>query len=88
MVINRASNDSCRLYIDGTDVTGPYRGSISSIAAIANTLDFRIGIEADDSYPYSGLIDEMVVSFTDRSADWVRLCYMNQKPQDALVQFR
>jgi hypothetical protein len=37
---------------------------------------------------YCGLIDELQVSKTARSADWIKLSYMNQKAQDALVQFR
>jgi len=27
-----------------------------------------------------------VVGYTIRSADWVRLCYMNQKSSDALLK--
>ncbi|MBN2037103.1 MAG: DUF2341 domain-containing protein [Chitinispirillaceae bacterium] len=37
---------------------------------------------------FNGLIDELQVSKTARSADWIKLSYMNQKAQDALVQFR
>jgi hypothetical protein len=36
---------------------------------------------------YSGLIDELQVSKTARSADWITLSYMNQKASDALVVF-
>ena len=36
---------------------------------------------------YSGLIDELEVSKTARSADWITLSYMNQKASDALVVF-
>jgi len=37
---------------------------------------------------YSGLIDELQVSKTARSADWIKLSYMNQKASDALVVFK
>jgi biopolymer transport protein ExbB len=36
---------------------------------------------------YSGLIDELQVSKTARSADWIMLSSMNQKASDALVVF-
>jgi hypothetical protein len=36
---------------------------------------------------FRGAIDEMGVSSVPRSADWVKLCYMNQKEQDALVKW-
>jgi hypothetical protein len=37
--------------------------------------------------PFLGKIDEVRISNVNRSADWVKLCYMNQKEQDALVKF-
>jgi hypothetical protein len=38
--------------------------------------------------PFKGIIDEVRISSVARSPDWVRLCFMNQKTSDALVQFR
>jgi hypothetical protein len=35
-----------------------------------------------------GCIDEAAVCHVARSADWIKLCYMNQKEQDALVVFK
>lgn len=37
---------------------------------------------------FNGLIDEVRVSSISRTDDWVRLCYMNQKKEDALVEFK
>ena len=37
---------------------------------------------------FKGMIDEVRVSSTARSADWIKLCYMNQRSDDKLVQFR
>lgn len=37
---------------------------------------------------FNGLIDEVRVSSIARSDDWIRLCYMNQKKEDALVEFK
>ena len=37
---------------------------------------------------FSGRIDEVRIISSAQSADWVRLCYMNQRPDDRLVVFR
>ncbi len=37
---------------------------------------------------FNGLIDEVRVSSSARSNYWIRLCYMNQKSEDNLVEFR
>jgi hypothetical protein len=37
---------------------------------------------------FNGAIDEVRILSTAQSADWVRLCYMNQRPDDRLVVFR
>jgi hypothetical protein len=36
---------------------------------------------------FSGRIDEVVISSKVRTPDWIRLCYLNQKEPDALVEF-
>jgi hypothetical protein len=36
---------------------------------------------------FNGAIDEVRVEKNDRNADWIKLCYMNQKAQDALVKW-
>jgi hypothetical protein len=38
-----------------------------------------------NTYRFEGAIDEVRVSRVARSADWVRLCYENQKPNQTLV---
>ena len=37
--------------------------------------------------PFMGKIDEVRISNAACSADWIKLCYMNQKNQDALVKW-
>ena len=86
-VVNRSNNQNVRLYIDGVDVSGNSQGTLSSVGFINNTQPARIAIEADGDYPFTGSLDEVTMSFAARSADWLRLCFMNQKPQDQLVQF-
>jgi hypothetical protein len=37
---------------------------------------------------FKGFLDEIQISNTARSADWIQMCFMNQKPQDALIIFQ
>jgi hypothetical protein len=58
--------------------------------------DFTIGCHLNpDSLPalhgfnfFKGKIDEVRVISSVPDADWVRLCYMNQKEENVLVEFR
>ncbi len=37
---------------------------------------------------FKGMIDEVQISSVARNADWVKLCYMNQRRDDRLVKFK
>jgi hypothetical protein len=87
-VVNRSQPAASKIYVDGADVSSAAHGSLNANNPITNTLPLRIGAEADNDCRIAGSIDEVVVSYTIRSADWIKLCYMNQKEQDALVRFR
>jgi hypothetical protein len=87
VVIDRTGNNYCRFYVDGVDCTGNRGGDISRLSEVANALRFRIGTENDNNASFKGSISEATVAFTVRSADWVKLCYMNQREQDALVHW-
>jgi len=87
VVIDRSDNSRCRMYIDGIDRTGVVRGSVTGVADVANTINLRMGIEGDNDYPFKGALGEATIAFTARSADWVKLSYMNQKERDALVKW-
>ncbi len=57
--------------------------------------DFSIGrFFKEATFPVNGLcyfkgkIDEVSVSGVARSGDWIRLCYMNQRSDDRLVQLK
>ena len=84
-VIDRSGNDRCKMYVDGIDRTGSTGGDVTSLDDVVNTLDLRLGTEYDNDFSFTGAIDEASLAFTARSADWVKLSYMNQKEQDALV---
>jgi len=88
VVIDRSANANCHIFIDGKDHTGTINGDIRLVGTVANSYSLRIGIEADNGYPFFGNIDEVVIGSQIRSADWVKLCYVNQQQSDALVQFK
>lgn len=58
--------------------------------------DFTVGCHLNhDSLPeihgwsyFNGKIDEIRIMSKVPGSDWIRLCYMNQKENDALVEFR
>ena len=87
VVIDRSGNGNCKVYIDGMDRTGSAFGNIANVHDIVNTLRLRIGTENDNSGGNKGAIGEATIAFTARSADWVKLSYMNQKERDALVKW-
>jgi hypothetical protein len=39
------------------------------------------------SFYFAGRIDEARVSAAAETADWIKLCYMNQKEQNVLVRW-
>ncbi len=86
-VIDRTGNSKCRMYIDGVDRTGNIGGDVTKVATVANTFNLRIGTESDNNYSYLGSIAEVTIAFKVRSADWVKLSYMNRKEQDALIKW-
>jgi hypothetical protein len=87
VVIDRTNNSNCRMYLDGIDRTGIINGTISTVPAVSNMLHFRIGTENDNNCSFKGSIAEAVISLTTRSSSWVKLSYMNQKPQEGLIKW-
>ena len=87
VVVDRTDNDRCKMYVDGIDKTGIVQGDVTKVANVNNDHNLRIGIENDNDCPFKGMIGEATIAFTTRSADWVKLSYMNQKEQDALVKW-
>ena len=73
-------------------VNGSQKATGAKIAVYGSTnADFKIG-EMDDNTStirqyWNGLIDEVRIEHTNRSANWINLCYQNQKPGQSLVVF-
>jgi hypothetical protein len=82
------------LYLDGTLVnTNTFSGTISNFGDTGS--DVSIGrylqyvTEFNQGFAFfNGAIDEVRISNVSRSADWIRLCFMNQTANNALVEFR
>jgi Concanavalin A-like lectin/glucanases superfamily/Domain of unknown function (DUF2341) len=77
------------LYVNGVAVNS----AITTLSYSKNrdtTTDLAIGKSAQSSYGiyFNGKIDEARVENRDHGADWILLCYMNQRPDDRLVVFR
>ena len=82
------ANGLQRLYIDGT-----LRGSTESAVPIVYNgigIDTYFGRHGNGKmdFNFCGCIDEVRICRTIRSADWIKLSYMNQRPDDRLVVFK
>ncbi|HON11403.1 MAG TPA: DUF2341 domain-containing protein [Chitinispirillaceae bacterium] len=83
------------LYINGELVNDTMSLMAGSYPRVSSD-DFTIGKHAREvTIPgnegwchFRGKIDEVRVMSTALSPDWIRLCYMNQKEEDMLVEFR
>jgi len=78
------------LYVDGICVDSA-KATQSSQLSRATGIPLEIGHCSDgglepDRY-FSGIIDEVRISRESVSADWIKLCFMNQKNHDILVKW-
>lgn len=77
------------LYLDGVCVVDTIEFRIPvPPAGEDTTFDVSIGYDGSLARYLKGMIDEVRVSNVARSPDWIRLEYMNQKAEDALVVFK
>ena len=82
------TNDTRRkFYFNGVQQTLIFRGTVPAFLP-STTAAVQIAKTPISTGYFEGIIDEAIVARDARSADWLRLSYMNQKPQDALVMFR
>jgi hypothetical protein len=75
------------LYIDGVQCATTNDANPIYYSGLGS--DTYIGIHGNGEkiYNFSGQIDEVRVNKTALSPDWIKLCFMNQKEQDALVKW-
>ncbi|MBN1127775.1 MAG: DUF2341 domain-containing protein, partial [Chitinispirillaceae bacterium] len=76
------------LYVDGVlaDSTISLKGEVINRNTGDNVFIGRR--TADTTRFWNGMIDEVRICSWAHSANWVKLCYMNQKTEDELVEFR
>ena len=80
--------DDMRLYVDGICIDSVRE--IKPGLAFDPTYDVHIGKRADsDTYGcWYGMLDEVRLTNVALSADWIKLCYMNQRKDDKLIEFK
>jgi hypothetical protein len=76
------------LYIDGVQSNVAHYVNPINYAGLGT--DTYIGVHGNGktTFNFVGQIDEVRVSDVALKSDWIKLCYMNQKQLDALVQWR
>ena len=85
--VNQGSHTQA-FYIDGMNVgSGADMNAIRYSGVGQNTYIGKHGNGKAD-FNFSGRIDEVRVFRAPVAIDYIRLCYMNQKAQDALVVFK
>jgi hypothetical protein len=83
-VVGTYDGDKVQLYVDGELKTASNNIGVNP-KANQNYLCF--GYENPGRY-MSGTMDEIRIEKVNRSADWIKLCYMNQRSDDKLVVFK
>jgi hypothetical protein len=78
-----------RLYKNGSEVS---RSNVITEPPKANQNPLFIGrstiFGSEKASLVNGIMDEIRIEGTARSTDWIRLCYMNQRIDDKLIQFK
>jgi hypothetical protein len=77
-----------RLFINGEPTSAYFAPLIDETPVAGGDLVIGRANNANDGYFFSGGIDEVRVEGAVRDGDWIRLCYMNQRPDDRLVVFK
>jgi hypothetical protein len=72
------------IYIDGVP-DGSASGTLKALSNSRTT--FFAGDGRDHTHYLDGAMDEIRLSARASSTDWIKLCFMNQKAKDALVEF-
>lgn len=82
------STNTQTLYVDGLQVAVTNHTMPIYYTGVGK--DTYLGVHGNGKtiFNFVGRLDEVRVQNTVVSADWVRLCYENQKSNDALLQFR
>ena len=77
VVATKDSAQNILVYVDGIQQSGNYiqKGTVTDFS---NSETVKIGRDTVNSYPFNGTIDEVRISDTARSGDWINTSYNNQ----------
>jgi hypothetical protein len=83
-VTRKKSTGAKAIYIDGNEAAAVSSGATFPYSE-PDSLSF--GKLYSGGNAFDGKLDEIHISGAVRTSAWIKLCYMNQKPQDALFEF-
>jgi hypothetical protein len=84
-LVGTSDGKKVRLYVNGT--LAATSDSIAAVPSLLTSADSLVIGGAWHGEHVKGIMDEVRIESALRSADWIKLCYMNQKEQDALLQW-
>ncbi len=85
IAVTRSRSSGARaIFIDGQSAGN----DVSVTNSLTGTDSLSFGALGTTHRPYSGMLDEIVITDNVRSADWIKLSFMNQKAKDVLVEFK
>jgi hypothetical protein len=76
------NNGVCAIYVDGNFADAP----LINAFPVPNDIVFGSNV-GNTEQKWNGCLDEIRLSTGPLSAGWIKLCYMNQKAQDALCKY-
>jgi hypothetical protein len=77
------TTDQCYIYVNGVEV----RNTTSTVTVVANNGRVAIAHRDGEDRWWDGTIDEVKVSNTDRSEEWIQTEYNNQSDPSSFVTF-
>jgi len=82
-VVGVYDKSNVKVYLDGSETVGQaYSGSMPSTTANASIGDYY---SFDGTYAFTGTIDEVRVSATNRSTGWIQTSYNNQSAPSVFI---
>lgn len=77
-----------QLFVNGNYVSGIFESTTSTRSRDerGTVMIGKLSYDPETRF-FKGIIDEVCLANTARSADWIKLCYMNQNTDDRLVVF-
>ena len=78
---HNSSSGNMYVYLNGM----LWNSGTGNTRTLGTAATVTLGCETSAANFYDGYVDELEISRTERSADWIKLCYENQKANNTLV---